>query len=233
MEPGSPPRSISCGRASLAALACATVLVAGCPETTPQRNPPSSEQACIADSIGPLHLVPTISSCRGKELQCRAECLDGKAASCLALGYAADQSSTKEGDAFPLYQRGCLLGAANACTNYAASIWAGSPSDDQLACARRTFEKACTAKEPFACGMAGRLMLESTTPPQLAEGRKYLEAACDEAGGFPCRVLAKHLESRQLGKYPPERIPSLLARACDGGDPDGCGTPPTAEGTFH
>ena len=33
--------------------------------------------------------------------------------------------------------------------------------DDELACARRTFEKACSADEPFACGTVGRMMLEA------------------------------------------------------------------------
>ena len=57
---------------------------------------------------------------------------------------------------------------------------------DQLACAHRTFEKACHAKEAFACGMIGRLMLEDpATPDQTKEGRRYLEAACDELDGSP------------------------------------------------
>ncbi len=81
--------------------------------------------------------------------------------------------------------------------------------------------------------MVGRVMLESMTPPRFAEGRKYLEAACNDVGGFPCRVLAKHLESGELGSYPPGRIRSLLSQACEGGDPDACGGPATASETFH
>ena len=99
--------------------------------------------------------------------------------------------------------------------------------------ARRIFEKSCAAKEPFACGMVGRLMLESTKPPPTAEGRKYLEKACADVGGFPCRVLAKHLESGRLGAYDPATIRTLLAQACVGGDPDACGEPATAAETFH
>ena len=94
-------------------------------------------------------------------------------------------------------------------------------------------EKACAAKEHFACGMVGRVMLESTDPPQYVEGRKYLEAACEKLGGFSCRVLAKHLESGKLGDYPPERVRTLLGRACAGGDPDACGEPRNATETFH
>jgi TPR repeat protein len=149
------------------------------------------------------------------------------------MAYAAEKDPATAKEAVRLYRRGCLLGAANACTNYAAGVWAGEHSDDQLACARRTFEKACAAKEPFACGMVGRLMLESTAPPPYAEARRYLEAACDEVGGFPCRVLARHLESGKLGAFRPGLIRTLLTRACASGDPDACGEPGTAEETFN
>jgi hypothetical protein len=143
-----------------------------------------------------------------------------------------ERNPEKADDAVQLYRRACVLGAANGCTNYAASIWAGKHSDDQLACAQRTFEKACAAKEPFACGMVGRLMIESDSP-DFSGGRKYLEGACDRVGGFPCRVLAKHLESGKLGPYEPGLIRKLLARACADGDPDACGDPATAAETFH
>jgi TPR repeat protein len=149
------------------------------------------------------------------------------------MAYAAEKDPQNAAEAVRLYQRACLLGEANACTNYAASIWANDPSDEQLTCARRTFEKACAAKEPFACGMVGRIMFASATPPQFAEVRRYLEAACDEVNGFPCRVLAKHLESGKLGEYQPGLIRSLLARACAAGDPDACGEPATASETFR
>jgi hypothetical protein len=149
------------------------------------------------------------------------------------MAYASESDPKEAGEAPQLYHRACLLGAAIACTNYAAGIWAADHTDDQLECVRRTFERACAAKEPFACGMVGRVMLESTNPPLLAEGRTYLEAACDELSGFPCRVLAKHLESGKLGDYEPALIGTLLARACAGGDPDACGEPATASGTFR
>jgi TPR repeat protein len=189
-------------------------------------------QPCIADSISALKRMPTVPPCEAGDWQCRAKCRAGSAVSCLALAYAAEKDPAAKAEAMRLYQRACLLGEANACTNYAASIWANDPSDEELACARRTFEKACAAKEPFACGMVGRLMLESKQP-RFAEARKYLEAACDEVSGFPCRVLARHLESGKLGEYEPGLIRRLLAQACAAGDPDACGEPATALETFH
>ena len=167
----------------------------------------------------------------GSLLARRQRCKTGDERSCIGLGYAANASGADD-EARGFYEKACRLGAANGCTNYAATVWAGKSTDSELTCARRTFERACTAKEPFACGMVGRIMIESTTPPAYANGRRYLSAACDELGGFSCRVLARHLESGKLGDYPPEQVPTLLKRACATGDPDACGNHTTAEETF-
>ena len=226
-------RSAVLWMARAAMAAWVTVTPAGCKQAASSAGPAHVDEGCVAESIGTLRVLPTISPCKWGDWICRAKCGAGNGASCLALAYAADADPKTAGEAVPLYRRSCLLGEANACTNYAASVWAGEHSDDQLACARRTFEKACSAKEPFACGMVGRVMLESTTPAPVEEARKYLEGACDEVGGFSCRVLAKHLESGKLGGYPPERIRSLLTKACADGDPDACGEPATAAATFH
>jgi len=190
-------------------------------------------QACIADSIAGLQLLPSVPPCAFDDWQCRAKCWAGSAGACLGIAYAAEKDSAHRAEATAFYQQACLLGEANACTNYAATIWLSSHSDNQLACARRTFEKACTAREPFACGMVGRIMLENTNHPRFADARKYLEAACNEVSGFPCRVLAKHLESGKLGEYQPATIRTLLAKACAAGDPDACGKPATASETFR
>lgn len=188
---------------------------------------------CIADSIPTLQLV-SASNCAGGELWgCRVDCFARDAAACLGLAYETQKDPKRAAETITFFRRACLLGAANACTNYAATIWTGKHTDVQLACARRTFEKACAADESFACGMVGRLMIEDTTPPRFAEGRRYLESACDRVGGFPCRVLAKHLESGKLGTYKPGLIHTLLARACADGDSDACGEPATAAQTFH
>lgn len=214
-------------------VAAAACLLGGCEETRSGTEPVLADNACVSDSVGTLHLLPTVPVCKVDDWMCSAKCRMGHAGSCLGMAYAVQKESTGQGEAARLYRRACVLGAANACTNYAAGIWAEQHSEKQLACARRTFEKACAAKEPFACGMVGRLMLESTNPPAYAEGRRYLESACEEPGGFACRVLAKHLETGKLGDYRPDLVRTLLARACARGDPDACGEPRTASETFH
>jgi hypothetical protein len=190
-------------------------------------------QACIADSIAALHRAPSVPPCAFDDWQCRAKCWAGSAGACLGIAYAAEKDPTNQAEATGFYQRACLLGEANACTNYAAFVWSSEHTDSQLACARRTFEKSCAAREPFACGMVGRIMLEDTYQPQFADARKYLETACNEVSGFPCRVLAKHLESGKLGEYQPSTIRTLLAQACAAGDADACGEPATASETFR
>ena len=216
--------------ASVVIAIMASFMAVGCNRATPASD---SGAACVADSVGTLRLFSTIPTCATDDWTCRARCMAGDAKSCLGLASAAERDPLMIEEADRFYRRACLLGAANACTNYAAGLWANKHSARQLTCARRVFEKACAAKEPFACGMVGRVMLESTTPPTLAEGRAYLENACNKVGGFPCRVLAKHLESGKLGSYPPGLIRTLLSRACAGGDPDACGGPATASETFH
>lgn len=213
---------------SVAALA--VLLLAGCGQGGTQDAVPL-EQRCLGDTVGTLRLLETVPSCNAGDLLCRMKCLAGDAGSCLGMAYTAEKN--RDTEAGSLYHRSCTLGAANACTNYAAHVWAGEHSDQQLACARRTFEKACAAKEPYACGMVGRLMLGATAPVPYEEGRRYLEASCETLGGFPCRVLARYLESGKLGTYPPERIRALLARACSGGDTNACGNPKSAAETFE
>ena len=201
----------------------------GCGEQPAATGAPG--ETCIADSIGGIKPVLRLPQCNPEDWGCRLKCRVGDAGNCLAVGYSLDRQS-RSAEARQFYQRACLQGAANGCTNYGASIWVGKFTIEQLVCAGRIFEKACTAREPFACGMVGRIMIESTKPPRYAEARTRLERSCTQVGGFPCRVLARHLESGKLGDFPPDTVQTLLKRACDTGDPDACGQHPTAAETF-
>ena len=228
MEPGVTPSEQQVWWASTVGLAL--VIGVACRQEALQTG--AAGEACIADSIGTLRLESRIPDCDSDGWRCRLNCKAGDPRSCVALAYALEQES-RTPEAREFFQRACLLGAANACTNYAATIWSQPATDSQLMCARRTFEKACAAGEPFGCGMVGRLMLESDKNPSYRTGRAYLEQACNQIGGFSCRVLAKHLESGKLGDHPPNSVQDLLRRACATGDPDACGTHATAADTFE
>jgi hypothetical protein len=211
------------------ALACG---LWSCGEQRHRADAARADRACVADEMAELHLSSSVPDCASGKLQCEVKCKLGDARACLGIAYAAEEASPPE-EVRELYRRACLLGEANACTNHAASVWAGKTTDAQVACARRTFERACAVKEQFACGMVGRVMLESGGTPDPAAARHYLQGECDQLGGFSCRVLAKHLESGRLGPYEPKAIPALLKRACDGGDVYACGNHATAAETFN
>jgi hypothetical protein len=75
-------------------------------------------------------------------------------------------------------------------------------AEDANTCARRVFDKACAAKEPYACGMLGRMTItHAQDAAELARGRAQLQRACDELGGPPCKMLANHLETGELGTF--------------------------------
>jgi len=171
--------------------------------------------------------------CTAENLECRDACMAGDADACLGRAYQIEREESESGEAAVLYNRACQLGLAVACTNYGATLWIDASSADAIDCSRRIFEKTCSAKERFGCGMLGRMLVEHGNGPEdVKHGQAGLERSCEQLKGFPCRVLAKHLESGVMGPYAPDRIKTLLARACDGGDEDACGEHRTADETF-
>ena len=202
--------------------------------SAPVKSAPNTP-ACIGDATTKLDLpFAARRDCTANNLACRGQCLDGDAGACMTRAYAIERDSQTEGEAALLFERACQLGLAIGCTNYAATIWAKGGTVRDLSCARRTFAKSCAAGEKFACGMVGRMLYEAAkTPDEYAAARASLEQSCAAFKGFPCRVLAKYFEDGKLGSYEPSRIPELLDRACAGGDPDACGSPATANETFH
>ncbi|MCG8589865.1 MAG: hypothetical protein MJE66_11295 [Proteobacteria bacterium] len=206
------------------------VLLTACP-----RPDAKVEPQCVADEVGKLDpVVGRLPDCAADGLVCREACQAGNAAACLSRAYALQSDPSAQAETVGLYRRACVLGSANGCTNFAAHVWLREEAEERQACARRTFARVCEVGEHFACGMVGRVLFDQAdSPEEYLEGRKYLEAACKEPGGFACRVLAVQLESGQLGAYEPERIGELLRRACESGDTDSCGEPATASETFH
>jgi hypothetical protein len=172
--------------------------------------------------------------CGREGIDCESACDSGDAAACLARAFILEGSEPDAREARALYSRACRWGLALGCTNYAAGVWARAQADRRLPCAELLFERACEAGEPFGCGMLARLRLVDD-PSEVSRRtiREHLEGRCSELGGFPCRVLAKHLEVGDFGEYPPDRIARLLEQACESGDVDACGEPGTAAETFH
>ena len=103
-----------------------------------------SDGGCIADSLAALRLIDEIPPCK-PDAACNARCLAGDGPACLAMADTMETSAPMKGAAQDFYGRACRLGVANACTNYAATIWAGTHTDEQLACARRVLARQLEA----------------------------------------------------------------------------------------
>lgn len=223
-------RRLSLSRARIAlAVVCLGVVLIG---QACRRLPAPPATGCLADSLGPLNNRASRLDCADADA-CRRECRIGSAGACLGLATRLDLDPKTAAEAQRLFERACVLGSPSGCTNTAAMIWTSEPSDEETTCAMRLFERACQVKEHFACGMVPRLLLQRGEAADVERAHNLLVKHCEDLKGFPCRVLAKHLEAGDFGAVSPERIRTLLARACDGGDPDACGDPPTAAGTFR
>jgi TPR repeat protein len=218
------------------------LLVASCHEQAPvaeagaaaAAGPRENDARCLADESGALRHDPAgHTPCEVDDVRCKKRCASGHADSCLALAYAAERANENPPEAWAFFRKACTLGSAIACTNFASRTWSEGGDDAEMECASRIFEKACSVGEPFGCGMQARLLLQRGDSASKEAARRRLEDDCARLRGFPCRVLAKHLEEGDFGSYDPGRISLLLEKACQGGDPDGCRRPSSAAATFR
>jgi TPR repeat protein len=60
------------------------------------------------------------------------------------------------------------------------------------------------------------------TEPDLDEGRRFLESACDARGGFACSVLGTAFEQGAFGEPDVGAARALYQRGCDTGNPTAC-----------
>ncbi|HVK89025.1 MAG TPA: hypothetical protein VM513_33120 [Kofleriaceae bacterium] len=210
----------------------ALVACGGTSAVTQQHAPAEpTAKACVADGLGPLQVWASVDRTCVDDNACERRCNDGDPRACLVHAYAQQEAGA---DSDQWFARACQLGSANACTNLGASLWLRrrSASEADTACAKRLFERACQAREPFGCGMAGRMLAaEATTPAQREAARRKFDDACNAFGAMSCRMYALHLENGDLGPHEPATVRALMLRACNTGDEDACGHE-TADETF-
>ena len=163
---------------------------------------------------------------------CAPPCGARDAVACWARARVIERDPATADEARELDRRGCGMGLANACTNFAAATWFDRPDADAYECARRIFARSCEVGDHFACGMDGRLRIERDAGDDRVLGRAALERTCADLGGFPCRILALELERGLLDGATPAQLQDLLARACAHGDPSACGSHATVRETF-
>ena len=149
----------------------------------------SKAASCLADvleDLGNAKVKITTSACADEGgARCARACAGGDAAACYARALKAqrEQDDTSSARASHKFRKACELGLAIACTNYAAELWLSDEQDD-IDCARRIFEKTCSANETWGCGMLDDMLIDrdGAGPAELARGRGILERACDELG---------------------------------------------------
>ncbi len=209
-----------------------SVLAVGCGSSTPAPRTAAVDNAatpaplaCLADRLpDPMPAQGRPIECAGAERSCADRCTQGVAAACVSLGYVFDQDPFHEGEAVPLYARGCELGDLNGCTNYGAYLLEGH---DGLAadppCAARLHERACQGDEAYGCGMFGReLALGVGVARDVERAWQVLETSCAELGSFACHALGLVLENGYLGVVDPAGAAAAFRRACETGNPESC-----------
>jgi hypothetical protein len=189
-----------------------------------------AKHACFVDEM-PTRMTNrwlVRRECTPTNLACRWLCLRGDEDACFNRAIAIER--TNDPEATELFAQACRLGLTLGCTNWAAHQWTNDRNDWH--CTNHVFSRACAFKEPMACGMVGRLMIEKGTPNDISRGRKRLESACDEFGGGPCRMLALYMEKGLFGAVNQATIVALMKQACEGGDKGACGEHETVDETF-
>jgi TPR repeat protein len=210
------------------------------PATASRAPATAAPLACPVTTAATLTVgIEVRPGCAHSDPACEVACRSGDPHACYWHGIALEATEKRGAsgsDARRYFHRACELGHAGGCTNYAATLWAVDATPPNLACAEALFTRTCLAGEMFACGMEARVVLEREPAPDtatIARARSRLERSCDELEGFPCRILAVHLENGTFGSHDPAQIPALLTRACNGGDVNACGNPPSAAATLH
>lgn len=186
---------------------------------------------CLADDIKTLRWQMPDPACT-ESGTCAKDCEDGVANGCFLEAQAWEAKSDRD-RAARYYARTCKLGMSLGCTNWGANVWISSKTPSKEVCAKRVFEAACRARDPWACGMHGRfLAVAARTDDERAAARAYFDGSCNDIGDVTCRMFGLHLEADQLGAWTPVMVKALLIRACETGDGFACGAE-TASETFE
>lgn len=209
------------------------VVALGCRRAEePATRPP--EGTCLADRIGvitPEWLVR--DDCGGSATECIDDCNSGDGDACFNRAIALQAADAEPADVDELFQRACLAGKSQGCTNWAASVWSGTLIAG-LQCAFRVFIRTCKAKDAFGCTMVGRMLIDDAPNPiKTRMGQAQLIHSCRDLKGPPCRFLAYYEETGIFGPVDRAHIKELLRQACEGGDEDACGDHATAKETLR
>ncbi|MCC6215788.1 MAG: sel1 repeat family protein [Polyangiaceae bacterium] len=182
---------------------------------------------CLAERAGsraPTAAVSGEACQRGEFAACGQECQDDVGDGCVRMAALVEAQLPDDPRAFALYERGCVLGNAGACTSYGVGIVTRKPgASGDAQCAGQLFVIACSARDARGCGMLGVALADGHgLPKDPSKARAVLEQACGELAGFACNSLGYLLEQGRLG--PPDLAAAGAAydRGCSSGHAKSC-----------
>lgn len=138
------------------------------------------------------------TECAANPEKCLEECNDYDGDGCFTLAQLIQKHDKIENEvADVLYHRACSLGIVAGCTNRAANLFERKEAEP-INCAVRTFEKACSQDDPWACTMYGLALSGGIGHVKDVEGAKrMLDKACEvsiDKAGEACKK-AKDLKA--------------------------------------
>ncbi|HBA62098.1 MAG TPA: hypothetical protein DCZ92_15040 [Elusimicrobia bacterium] len=157
----------------------------------------------------------------------RAGCKAGDMFKCLRLGgrYLAGHGVERDaGRAFPLINKACAGGIAEACTTQGILQMSGHGTAQDIPAGIALCDKACAAGDMYGCSMLGGLYLEGTyMPADPARAVKLLDTACSAKLGAACMLLGT-LYAEGKGGLPPDpaKAEQLLDEACGLNEKNAC-----------
>ena len=136
-----------------------------CPADTSPNKPVKSPQNYIAAA----------TYCQENPLACYKKCENNQGYACYFTALSLQQANQKQ-SAEQLFQRGCELGVATACTNRAAGamIFMDTLTLERKQCITRTFEKSCRWNDPWGCTMYASELIKNDDSKETYE--KALDA---------------------------------------------------------
>jgi len=163
-------------------------------------------------------------------------CQEGRATACFVLAWAllperevalseeaalmgdeADASESDDRRAQRLARQLCDRGLPSGCRLLATALLHGAAAPADEARAEALFEGACKAGDARACG-------ELASRREGAAATALWEQACTGGSARGCVGLARvlHVAAMARGLPRPPRVATLLSKACEAGDREGC-----------
>lgn len=170
------------------------------------RDPPAQCGAVVRIELLPVGAgaparAETHECIENDEKDCRAQCDQGNAASCLRLGqwqYAIDMSSmASHTKAIPHYRRACELGDQTGCALLGLRIANGDGVTYDPVAGLKLLKSACATQNPTGCSNLSSIYFRAKKAAPDAEGIEALQKYC--ATGVDAVVCS---DLRAAGKLP-------------------------------